>query len=579
MADFVAVLRKTIDGLGDNPSAEMRAKVYDKARATIAAKLAALNPPPPAAVAERQKRSLEEAIAQVESEYAPAKPMRDRSDPLAELEQVFASLQAKPEIKPIAPTPSAPVTPAVAKAAPVQPQPASQPARPSTPADTWTSGSVAAGAAKPASAAATAADPLPAPRPTPPAPPAAAIDPFDTPQRETPASSKRVIHQPETVLPAAADEVDEDGDNFAVDDLRTTQLGPDGGLYDEPVRRRSLAMPIAAGIAALVVAGGAYAVWLNSDDFASMFGMGGGTEVAATQPQETAPAATQAEQPAPAPAQPTAAPAESAPPAEGRPQKFTQRLNPDGTEIDEGPAGGAEPTVGEGTTVAAATQPGEAPAPTAPTDSAAPANDAVAATGTQAPAPSQPSAAQVAVGQKAIFYEERTTSAQGSAESGSVVWSVVRESPGGDAPPEPAIRGEATIPGKDLQLRMTIRRNADQTLPASHIIELIFLTPEGFGGGGIDNILRFALKDREEAPGNPLIGIPAKIADGYFLIALNDSKAEIDANMQLLGRQSWIDIPVVYKSGRRALITMEKGIPGEKAFEEAMKSWQAANAG
>ena len=62
-----------------------------------------------------------------------------------------------------------------------------------------------------------------------------------------------------------------------------------------------------------------------------------------------------------------------------------------------------------------------------------------------------------------------------------------------------AIRGEATIPGKDIQLRMTIRRNADKTLPASHIIELIFLTPENFEGGGIENILRFALKNTEEA--------------------------------------------------------------------------------
>ena len=46
MADFVAVLKKTIDALGDNTPA-MREKVYQKARSTIAAKLAAINPPPP----------------------------------------------------------------------------------------------------------------------------------------------------------------------------------------------------------------------------------------------------------------------------------------------------------------------------------------------------------------------------------------------------------------------------------------------------------------------------------------------------------------------------------------------------
>ncbi len=126
---------------------------------------------------------------------------------------------------------------------------------------------------------------------------------------------------------------------------------------------------------------------------------------------------------------------------------------------------------------------------------------------------------------------------------------------------------------------MTIKRNADQSLPASHIIEMIFLTPEGFAGGGIDNILRVAMKGSEQEAGNPLIGIPAKIADGFFLVALNDSKAETDANLTLLRRQAWIDIPVVYKSGRRALFTMEKGIPGDKVFDEALKAWTANGAG
>jgi hypothetical protein len=185
----------------------------------------------------------------------------------------------------------------------------------------------------------------------------------------------------------------------------------------------------------------------------------------------------------------------------------------------------------------------------------------------------------VAVGQRAIFYEERTSSAQGSAEPGTIVWTEVQESPGGDLPPEPAIRAEATIPGKDIQLRMTIRRNGDKTLPASHIIEMIFLTPEGFDGGGIDNVLRIALKGSEQDAGSPLLGIPAKIADGFFLIALNDSKNEIETNLNLLRRQNWIDIPIVYKSGRRALFTMEKGVPGEKVFDETIKAWQPNTAG
>ena len=100
MADFVAVLRKTIGGLGDT-TPEMREKVFDKARATIEAKLAAIDPPPPAAVIERQRKALEDAIAVVRADYAdPVEPETDDG-----LEDVFASLE-EPEAIPAPPAPA-----------------------------------------------------------------------------------------------------------------------------------------------------------------------------------------------------------------------------------------------------------------------------------------------------------------------------------------------------------------------------------------------------------------------------------------------------------------------------------------
>jgi hypothetical protein len=249
------------------------------------------------------------------------------------------------------------------------------------------------------------------------------------------------------------------------------------------------------------------------------------------------------------------APAENNPP-----QKFTQRLTEDGREIDAGPAGG-EAAVGEGSSVAESSQ-------------------AAVDNGGQPQASGETSKPQmVAVGQKAYLYEEGTSSDQATAEAGNVVWSVIQDKPGGNAPEEPAIHGVLEIPSKNVSLNITIRRNADQTLPASHIIEVVFETPDGFGGGGITEMSRIAMKESEQATGSPLLGVPAKISDGFFLVALTDAKAAIDTNTTLLQREEWIDIPVVYASGRRALFTMEKGIPGNRVFDEVMKAWQdqAAN--
>ncbi|HEV7255409.1 MAG TPA: hypothetical protein VGN97_20180 [Mesorhizobium sp.] len=563
MADFVAVLKKTLEGLGPT-TPEMRGRVYDKARGTIENKLAALNPPPPPGVAERQRRALEEAIQTVERDYAAPPPPPKGSDPLDELENVFSSINAsrvaghaaaaRPPAPAPQPAPAAPLgraTPVAPRAAPATPQPAASPL------------------VVPLAAA-----------PVPPPPPRAA-EPVrvqeEPPQEDL--AARRHEDDEDDVIPSE-DPADEDWPDEEPDYLE-----------ERPApRRRSWAGPIAALLLLAALGGGGYAAWTNRDAIApTLAGLGLGDPAPTSDAATAEPAAVEAAaepapvepppaEPAPeAPVEQAALPPEPAPepPAAAPVQKFTQRLTPDGREVDAGPAGG-DPGVGEGTSVASASPPapgalvgegggaaaaGQEPAAAAPADPSAP----------QPPPPAETAALPVA--QRAIFYEERTNVAQGSAEQGSIVWSTVNESPGGDLPPEPAIRAEAVIPGKDLQLRMTIRRNADRTLPASHIVELIFLTPEGFEGGGIENVLRVSMKGSEQETGSPLIGLPAKIADGYFLVALDEGKGETEANLNLLRGRDWIDVPIVYKSGRRALITMEKGLPGGQAFEEAMKAW------
>ena len=535
MADFVAVLRKTIGTLGEN-TPEMREKVYEKARSTIEAKLAAINPPPPVAVVDRQRKALEDAIAVVRAEFDAQPEAPADSD----LEDIFASLRSMGEVKP-----PAPVTPAVTP---------EQVYRPAVPVAPVARGDVS--------------QPSPVREEPRVAEPQAPVPP--------PAASARAA-RPDPVLdliePAGERDVP------AADPVARPERPRRPKLQPSKSPRFGA---IAAAAAAVLLVGGGLAYWLMSDngvppaspvaEAPTEEGASSSEELAETAPAEDAEApAEDVAEVSPEPAAPSPAPVT---PSADEP-KFTQRLLADGTEVDEGPAGGPR-SIGEGTSVAALVPPAEG-TPAAPQQGAA--ADAPQQQAQQAPQNTEPATPAVAVGQRAIFYEERTSSAQGSAEMGSIVWSVVQESPGGDGPPEPAIRAEATVPGKDIQLRMTIRRNGDQTLPASHIVEMIFLTPDGFEGGSISSVSRIAFKETEQAAGSALVGIPAKIADGFFLIALGDTPAEIEANMNLLRRQSWIDIPIVYQTGRRALLTIEKGIPGERVFEEALRAWGNATSG
>jgi hypothetical protein len=45
-------------------------------------------------------------------------------------------------------------------------------------------------------------------------------------------------------------------------------------------------------------------------------------------------------------------------------------------------------------------------------------------------------------------------------------------------------------------------------------------------------------------------------------------------NIQLLKERAWFDIPVVYNNNRRAILAIEKGTPGERAFAEAFAAWK-----
>jgi hypothetical protein len=64
-----------------------------------------------------------------------------------------------------------------------------------------------------------------------------------------------------------------------------------------------------------------------------------------------------------------------------------------------------------------------------------------------------------------------------------------------------------------------------------------------------------------------------KVTNGFFLIGLSAVETDRERNIQLLKERAWFDIPVVYSNNRRAILALEKGTPGERAFTDAFKAW------
>ncbi|RUM23028.1 hypothetical protein EFQ99_23630 [Rhizobium vallis] len=366
----------------------------------------------------------------------------------------------------------------------------------------------------------------------------------------------------------------------------------------EPKRRRfGIGTVITLLFALILIGGGAYAGWTNREALVAMVdGLVSSAPSQATRNEATtapAPAgsATPATPSAPTPsattpAKPATEPGAQntpAPPAQPNQQvaslnndgtaansKFTQRLLADGTEVDSGAATVPGTPTAEGKSVAeqnvasADTPPASAQSDVAPAETLTP----------NGPAASPQQTAPVGSSEKMFLYEERIGQSSPTAIEGSVVWSVQHET-GQGGRQEATVQGNVTVPERNLSALVTFKRNSDPSLPASHLVEIVFSVPPNFEGGSIDSVQRISMKRTEQDRGDALIAVPAKITDDFHMIALNDYPDARKANLDLMSTRNWIDIPITYRNGRRALLTMEKGGSGTDAFNTAIKEWTA----
>ena len=177
------------------------------------------------------------------------------------------------------------------------------------------------------------------------------------------------------------------------------------------------------------------------------------------------------------------------------------------------------------------------------------------------------------VAQKVVLYEEDPNDAAGKRYVGTAVWRLESVPPAAGKPPDLAIRADIEIPEQKISARWSLRRNDDKSLPASHTVEVMFTLPPDFPHKGITNIPGVLMKQSESTRGVPLAGLAVKVTNNFFLIGLSSAEGDQQRNIQLLKERSWFDVPLVYDDGRRAIIAIEKGTPGERAFAKVFEAW------
>ena len=177
-------------------------------------------------------------------------------------------------------------------------------------------------------------------------------------------------------------------------------------------------------------------------------------------------------------------------------------------------------------------------------------------------------------GERAVLFEEDPNDQQGRRYIGSAIWRTETVSPRPGLTPELAVRANVEIPERRMTVTWSLRRNTDKAMPASHTIEFTFNLPADFPAAASPTCPEFLMKQDEQARGTPLAGLAVKVTNGFFLIGLSADDTDVQRNVQLLKDRSWFDIPIVYTNGSRAILAMEKGPAGDRAFGEAFAAWE-----
>ncbi|WP_210245159.1 histidine kinase, partial [Methylobacterium sp. WL9] len=195
---------------------------------------------------------------------------------------------------------------------------------------------------------------------------------------------------------------------------------------------------------------------------------------------------------------------------------------------------------------------------------------------TRQASPDTGSRTDLAVAQRAVLYEENPNDpkAQPAATQGRVVWRLEAVNGEQGQPLQSVVRANIDYPEAGLTLSMTIRRNLDATLPASHTIELAFTN---YGPGekrAVQEIGLLQLKDEESSRGSSVYGLPVRVRDNLFLIGLSNLPGDIERNTEMLTHRNWMDLAVKYKAGPRAILTFEKGSAGSRVIQDAFNQWK-----
>jgi hypothetical protein len=228
------------------------------------------------------------------------------------------------------------------------------------------------------------------------------------------------------------------------------------------------------------------------------------------------------------------------------PAKIAQRAQPSPTEDNSAAPAASEPQTSQSTA-----QSGQQPANPAP----------------EAENGTLPSAARAA-----MLIASPDNPQKPVVNLGSTVWSTIAPAPG--QPATVAVKADADIPDLKMHASMTLRKNTDPTLQATHTIDLKFSFADGAPIAGFKDVGAPQMRKLDSTASEALTSVKVKVSDVYFLIALAKGDQDTARNLDLMQTRAWFDFPLLLNDNRIAKLVFQKSSEGEAMLAKAFDAWK-----
>ena len=578
MADYHSLLMRAVANLPNAGTPATRGAIYGRARKALLEQLRSLRPPLPESDIAREEKALDAAIAEIEEKYG----SQDDAPPPASASTAPTAPAGKPgaATPPKAAPPSAPAQPAavqrpVAPPAPVFAAPARPPSQTGAPSQPGPA--QAAAAQRPPLSTPGRSQPAGSPAQTPTQPagkpaaaaPAAATSPARSQLAAAMATSPSFGLRTGRAAPPVGSKggKDEGLPGVAaldpgrairpnkVDDGQASGAPPVVATrHDEPVQsaeapevaaeldRPGLASRLDAEIQRPVAPGADVAkpkplLWIAAAVVLGVvLAVAGAAILMRQKPQDLA----------------IKAPVETTQPAPPEPSaKIAERVQANAPVPAAPPPPAAAPQAGQSNAQGA--PPAATPAPETPSASAP-----------AAPAPS--------AGRAAMLVASADNPQKPAVSLGSTTWSLIPPAP--NQPATVAVKAEADIPDLKMHATMTLRKNTDPTLQATHTIDLKFSFAEGAPITGFKDVGLPQMRKEDSTAAEALTSVKVKISDTYFLIALAKGESDTARNLDLMQTRSWFDFPLLLNDDRIAKVVFQKSPEGQAMLEKAFEAWK-----